>query len=234
MEQRTIGRRQLLRTSALLLASLGAAGTVGTVSSAKVGKEKKEEVNPPEDLMREHGVLRRILLIYRNFIQKLDAGADAPWARLADSAAIIRTFVEDYHEKLEEQYVFPAMRKAGKLVDLVDVLLRQHQAGRKLTDVAMEIVKKPAVEQADRKNLRMSLDQFIVMYEPHAAREDTVLFPQLHVLWRGKEFDKMGDVFEGLEDKLFGERGFEKMVDRVAAIEKELSLYDLNRFTPNV
>jgi hypothetical protein len=33
----------------------------------KVGQqdaEKKEEVTPPEDLMREHGVLDRVLLVY--------------------------------------------------------------------------------------------------------------------------------------------------------------------------
>ena len=33
------------------------------------------------------------------------------------------------HEKLEENFLFPRFRKANKLVDLVDVLLQQHQAG---------------------------------------------------------------------------------------------------------
>jgi len=28
-------------------------------------KEKEEEVSPAEDLMREHGILKRVLLIYR-------------------------------------------------------------------------------------------------------------------------------------------------------------------------
>ena len=31
----------------------------------------------------------------------------------------------------------------------------------------------------------------------------------------------------------FGEEGFEKMVDRVAAIEKRLGIYDLAQFTPH-
>ena len=70
------------------------------------------------------------------------------------------------------------------------------------------------------------------MYEPHAAREDTVLFPQLHIVWGSKEFEKMGDVFEREEDRLFGDDGFEKMVGRVAVIEKELGIYDLNKVTP--
>jgi len=229
MERNMIGRRQLVKASALLLASLGL-GSVGF--SAEAGKKEAEEVNPPEDLMREHGVLRRVLLIYRNVLQGLDSGTPVPWGRIGDSAVIIRSFIEDYHEKLEEQYVFPAMRKAGKLIDLVDVLLEQHRVGRKLTDLVVEIAKRQGSEDEDLKNLRAVLDQFTRMYEPHAAREDTVLFPQLHRVWRGSEFGKMGDLFEKEEDRLFGEGGFEKMVNRVAAIEKELAIYDLRQFTP--
>src|SRR5207302_4790012 len=40
----------------------------------------------------------------------------------------------DYHEKLEEDYLFPRFEKAHKLVDLTTVLRAQHQAGRRLTD----------------------------------------------------------------------------------------------------
>ena len=34
--------------------------------------------------------------------------------------------------------------------------------------------------------------------------------------------------------RLFGEDGFERMVDKVAGIEKKLGIYDLAQFTPNV
>jgi hypothetical protein len=33
---------------------------------------------------------------------------------------------------------------------------------------------------------------------------------------------------------LFGDDGFEKMVDRVAGIERALGIYDLAQFTPKV
>lgn len=195
-------------------------------------KEEVEVVSPGEDLMREHGILRRVLLIYRNFLGKLDGEAEVPWGKVADAAGIVRSFIEDYHEKLEERYVFPAMRKADKLTDLVGVLIEQHQAGRRLTDMVTKIAKRQGRQQEDRKRTSTALDQFIKMYEPHAAREDTVLFPQLHVVWGSKEFEKMGDVFEREEDRLFGDDGFEKMVGRVAVIEKELGIYDLNKVTP--
>ena len=42
----------------------------------------------------------------------------------------------------------------------------------------------------------------------------------------------MGEDFEKKEDELFGEDGFEKVVDKVAAIEKSFGIYNLAQFTP--
>jgi hypothetical protein len=70
------------------------------------------------------------------------------------------------------------------------------------------------------------------MYEPHEAREDTVLFPALHELVTPHEFGALGEDFEKKEHQLFGEDGFERMIDTVASIEKRLGIYDLGQFTP--
>ena len=43
---------------------------------------------------------------------------------------------------------------------------------------------------------------------------------------------KEDDITEDEEHKRFGEDGFEHIVDRVAAIEKTLNIYDLSQFTP--
>ena len=72
---------------------------------------------------------------------------------------------------------------------------------------------------------------FITMYRPHEAREDTVLFPALHQVLSTKQLKDLGEQFEKEEDRLFGDEGFEKTVDQVAAIEKQLGIYDLAQFT---
>ncbi len=197
--------------------------------------ETEIEVTPAEDLMREHGVLKRILLVYREAVRRLDERQDLPPEPLAEAAGIIRHFIEDYHEKLEEDHLFPRFRKAGRLVELVDVLTKQHQAGRRVTDVTMRLATTQAMRDADqRRQLTQSLQQFIRMYEPHEAREDTVLFPAIRSVVSANEFDSLGDEFEKKENQLFGENGFEKMVDKVAVIEKALGIYDLNLFTPRL
>jgi hemerythrin-like domain-containing protein len=201
-------------------------------------KDKKpgqpaEEVSPPEDLMREHGVLKRVMLVYEEFLRRMDSRQDLPPEALADSAGIIRHFIEDYHEKLEEDFLFPRFEKAHKLVDLVAVLKEQHQAGRRVTDVILQRANLSALKDSDdRHKVAEAIRQFNRMYAPHEAREDTVLFPAFHGIVSSNEFDSLGEDFEKKENELFGQDGFEKMVDKVASIEKSLGIYDLAQFTP--
>jgi len=77
---------------------------------------------------------------------------------------------------------------------------------------------------SERAQLADSMRQFIRMYNPHEAREDTVLFPAFHKIVTAHEFDSLGEDFEKKENELFGEDGFEKMVDKVAGIEKRRHL----------
>ncbi len=221
-------------------AFLGSGIFVGTsaiaglsLSSAAEPEGKEEEVAPPEDLMREHGVLKRVLLIYGEVLRRMDAKEDFPPEALGDAAGIIRRFIEDYHEKLEEDFLFPRFEKAHQLVDLVSVLRDQHQAGRRVTDVTMRLGNSAALKNdSERAQLAGSMRQFIRMYNPHEAREDTVLFPAFHKIVTPHEFDSLGEDFEKKENELFGADGFEKMVDKVAGIEKRLGIYDLSQFTP--
>ncbi|MFH1070763.1 MAG: hemerythrin domain-containing protein [Candidatus Glassbacteria bacterium] len=228
-------RRKFLRTiaSGTALALTGTAGAVqgGPESVSEVHGE--EEVSPAEDLMREHGVLKRVLLVYEETLRRLHAGEELPPEALAEAAGIIRSFIEDYHEKLEEDFLFPRFRKANKLVELVEVLLEQHRAGRRLTDTTLRLANFEALKNPDdKRELSDSLQKFIRMYSPHEAREDTVLFPAFRGIVSSNEYDSLGEEFEEKEHELFGEDGFDKMVERVAAIEKSLGIYDLKQFTP--
>lgn len=225
-------RKDFLRSGLLLGAGMAATGLAGVRTSwAQEGGE--EDVTPPEDLMREHGVLNRILLIYEDTLCRLDDCKPFKAAPVHAAAQIIRRFIEDYHEKSEEEYVFPRFRKTGKLVDLVNTLERQHNAGRRLTDRVLSLSDARTESESQRQEqLGDALAQFIRMYRPHEAREDTVLFPALRSVTTPREFKEMGEAFEKREQALFGPSGFEKIVDQVADIEKQLGIYELEQFTP--
>jgi hemerythrin-like domain-containing protein len=235
-------RREFVRGAALAggLVLGGLAGGTRAADPPATGKkadapgQAEEDVSPPEDLMREHGVLNRILLVYEEFLRRLAAKPhDLDPAIVTASAGLIRSFVEDYHEKLEENHLFPRFEKAGKLVELVAVLRQQHAAGRRLTDATLHLATPAAMKTpGDREKLAVTLRQFLRMYRPHEAREDTVLFPAIRQVFTAKEFDVLGDKFEDQEKALFGPDGFEGIVAKVAGLEKSLGIYDLAQFTP--
>ena len=202
-------------------------------AASKGESPTSEDISPAEDLMREHGVLNRILLIYEESCRRLDGNKDLEPATLAGAAKIIRTFIEGYHEKLEEDHLFPRFEKAGKLVVLVKTLREQHEAGRHLTDHIVQLATPEGFKNAEAsRKVSTSLKQFVRMYRPHEAREDTVLFPAIRSLMTPKQYDDLGEQFEDKEHQLFGDHGFEDIVEQVARIEKILGLYDLSQFTP--
>lgn len=225
----------LLAAGAAGASALLAACASATAAPSKAPEQKEaEEVSPVEDLMREHGVLRRVLLIYDEVTRRIENQEAFP-TEVPDSAAgIIRHFIEDYHEKLEEDFVFPRFEKANKLVDLVTVLRQQHQAGRRVTDTILGLAAPGAVQSAEgRQQLVAAIRAFGRMYRPHSAREDTVLFPELRPLVGAKEYDALGEAFEDQEHALFGPKGFEGVVAEVAQLEQALGIYDLAKFTPS-
>lgn len=230
-------RRSLLVTAASvsagwMVAGCAAASTGSTQGPEKQGGKEEEEVSPAEDLMREHGVLRRVMFVYEESLWRLAGGAQVPPPILAGGAQIIRRFIEDYHEQLEEQFLFPRFERAGKLLDLVGVLREQHAQGRQLTSEVLRLATPEGLRSPESvASLIRTLQRFLRMYGPHAAREDTVLFPALRQVVSPTEYDALGEEFERKEHELFGAGGFEGVVEEVAALEKALGIHELASFT---
>ena len=195
--------------------------------------KKGGEVTATEDLMREHGVLRRALLVYTAAATKLRANASSvPPDALQKTATLFRSFGEDYHEKkLEEAYIFPAVKKAGgEAANYPDILVTQHDRGREITEYIIAVTR-GAKLGGSAAELAKALDAFVLMYRNHAAREDTIIFPAWKQTMTQKQIDEMGDKFEDIEQEQFGEDGYESAVRQIAEIEGSLGLADISQFT---
>lgn len=199
-------------------------------ATPKKKEEGEEDVSTNEDLMREHGVLNRVLLIYDEGIRRIQANEKFDPSVLTKAAGLIKSFIEDYHEKLEEDHIFPRFEQSGnKLTELTVNLRAQHAVGRILTEKISSTSK-----SGDFQALHKALVAFNRMYRPHEAREDTVLFPALHSIVSKHEYDAMGEEFERIERKTFGGDGFDMAVDQVTALEKQFDIYDISKFTPEI
>jgi hemerythrin-like domain-containing protein len=212
-----------------MAASAGLALTGAPTRDAGAAPKRSDEaeVTPGEDLMQEHGVLERILLIYQEVARRIERDETVDVGVVTSAAAIIRRFVEDYHEHLEEQFVFPRMETARREVELVAILRAQHKRGREVTD---EVARIASTKRATSQLAQLLLG-FQSMYRPHAAREDTVLFPSFRAVVGAFAYRELGEQFEDEEHARFGEHGFEATVGEVARLETALGIGDLARFT---
>jgi hemerythrin-like domain-containing protein len=227
----TSERRQFLRIAAgaggLVLVGCAKTGATRAGHAESSGRANAEaEVTPGEDLMQEHGAIERILLIYDEAAHRIEVGQELDLRVLASAAGIVRRFVEGYHEKLEEQFVFPRLQAAHRETDLVATLLEQHERGRQLTE---DVIRRSG--GAASPELAQVLRAFVRMYRPHAAREDTVLFPAFRDIVGRSAYRELGEQFEDKEHELFGENGFQNNISEIARLETALGIGDLARFT---
>jgi len=227
-----IDRRRLLSTGAAVLAVAG--GSINARRLAALTGPEGAPAPPPDvDLMAEHGVLKRVLLIYQEAARQVGNGQAPPVTAIRSGAEIIHDFIESFHEALEEGYVFPRLRSAGLLVGTVDTLLLQHGRGRELTQLILQDATAARMSsRATRDRVTSAMGAFVRMYEPHEAREDTVVFPAYRNLVSPQELDELASTFADLQAQQFGKGAFATVVDRVAGIERSLGIYDLNQFTP--
>ncbi len=196
--------------------------------------EAAASVSAVEDLMREHGILRRVLLVYSESAVKLRQDPNSvPMDEMEKAAQLFRAFGEDYHEsKLEETYIFPALKRGSNPASVyADVLLAQHARGREITDYLLSITKGDKLPTSSVTPFIDALESFVRMYEHHSAIEDTVVFPAWKELVGSKELDELSAKFEEIEEEMFGEDGFEAASRRVNEIEQALGLANLGMFT---
>jgi len=237
-----LGRRTFLRTAAaatgaLLVGGCASAEGDGSARYYADGKDDRpdEGVSPAEDLMREHGVLNRALLVYEEGVRRLDVDESCDAHVIARGATLVRRFVENYHERLEEDHVFPRLERAGRHVELVRVLREQHDAGRRETDRILGLAARAISDDpTGRSDLAASLRAYVRMFRPHEAREDTVLFPALRETVGDREWRLLGERFEEEEHAKFGEHGFEDAVEQIAELERAFEIHDLAKFTIRV
>ena len=220
------GRRNLLMFA-------GTAGIGLAFAGAAAAKEEKK-VGAVEDLMREHGVIRRALLVLAESAPLLRASpANVDPGALNRAAKLFRSFGQDYHERmLEEAIVFPAVKKTGGLAALLaGTLIQQHNRGREIADYILAVTGKGAVGSNETEALARAFETLMVMYDNHTAREDTIVFPAWKDALGDEQLAEMGEKFEQIERRQFGKDGFTSAVAQVSAIEQTLNFADLGKFT---
>src|SRR4051812_13530044 len=109
MTEQTRRRTLIAAASSAIAFAACKTSSANNPPAATAEVEPTAPVLPPEDLMREHGVLERLLLIYEDGRERLESGDRHLIDAIAGAADVMRSFVEHYHQELEETWVFPQL-----------------------------------------------------------------------------------------------------------------------------
>lgn len=190
-------------------------------------------VTAPEDLMREHGILNRLMLVYEAALAPPASAREHIHEVLHGAASLVRSFIEDYHGMLEEKFVFPEFDRQRTLTSLVTSLREQHRVGRMLTGVVLRNATADGLaNDATRAEITRASRDFIRMFRAHEAWEDTELFPAYRGLVSPARLAELGEQFEEIEHRKFGKDGFADTVKTVARLEHHVGIQGLDAYTP--
>lgn len=190
-------------------------------------------VTAPEDLMREHGVLNRLMLVYEAALAPPASALESIHEVLHEAASLIRSFIEDYHGMLEEKFLFPEFDRQRTLTNLVNTLREQHRVGRMLTGVVLRHATADGLaNDATRAEVTRACRDFVRMFRAHEAWEDTELFPAFRDLVSPARLAELGEQFEEIEHRTFGKDGFADTVKKVVRLEHHVGIQGLDAYTP--
>lgn len=212
----------------------GAALILGQATwAAEAGKSmaQKDVLTPMEDLACQHAVARRVLMVYRMNASRESGATQMPMQSVTTAATMLRSMVEDFHVKFEEENVFPLFEKANKLTDLVSTLRDQHAAARRLTDSILQATRSTTAS-APTAALARNLMAYARMIEAHTAYEETLLYPQIRVIASDADYERLQKTMQDADRQKLGPEGVAGLLSKVADLERSAGIMGLAQFTP--
>ncbi len=238
IENRSIYSRRHVVTGAGATLLLGqatwAAQTGKSMAQPSQTMTPKDVLTPMEDLACQHAVARRVLMVYHQMASSRETNApQMPMQSVTAAANMLRSMVEDFHVKFEEDNVFPLFEKVNKLTDLVSTLRDQHAAARGLTDSILQATQGTA-RNAPTEALTRNLMAYARMIEAHTAYEETLLYPQIRTVASQADYEQLWKTLQDADRKKLGPEGVVGLLSKVADLERSAGIMGLAQFTPKI
>ena len=160
-----------------------------------------------EELKNEHEGILVMLKILDSVSIKMNTGDKIPVDHLESMVEFFKVFVDKCHHGKEEDFLFPAMERAGVTIEHgpIEVMLSEHSMGRSLMVRISEAVNRIKSED------HFALDEFglasaeyVALLTRHIDKENNVLFPMADMRISPQEDQNLVEAFEKLEHDRIG------------------------------
>lgn len=190
---------------------------------------------PTLDLLYEHSLLNRYLMNYDKCADLLDTNnininKEMVVKIVYSIALFIRKFIEDYHEKNEEKYIFPLVDKYGSSYHkkIVKILINEHHKGRKITTKILNLSSK--FDLTNISTISSLIRIFSNMYRLHENNEDLIIYRFISLKIPNDIKYKITEYQESSESKIFGNNAFNKFITTAIELEKFLNILTEQQF----
>lgn len=136
-------------------------------------------IKPTDELRNEHKAILAMLKIMEAILIKKEAGTPFPLAHLEQITDFLKTFADRCHHGKEEDYLFPALEKAGipREGGPIGVMLQEHAMGRDYTRGMVDGIaklrnKEPQADYVITRNM----EDYIQLLTQHIQKENNILF----------------------------------------------------------
>jgi hemerythrin-like domain-containing protein len=164
-------------------------------------------VKATEELMNEHTAIRLMLDIMDNALDRIEGGEEPRLGDLDEIMSFLTTFADGCHHAKEEEYLFPAMERAGlhRTSGPLGVMLAEHDRGRALVKGMAEGLREfRAGVRPMPPSFGANLRAYKNLLDQHIEKENMVLFPIAERLIPESEHEAIALAFDRLEVERIG------------------------------
>ena len=235
-------RFSILYGAGALILSLGSQvmashrdSSINSLQMQQILPDEARVASATERLMNEHGLKRRILLMYDELLPRLNelSRESEHMTVIKDCVNVDKNLFDEHHEVLEEQYIYPLFENHAQLAPLVEQLREQNKVSKRINRDIMTLVDAQDVTPERRaEEMKTLLSQYSKMYRAHMAWEDSRLLPALSSMLNDEELHALANTFRQHHDAHLGESGLNGVDERISSLENRLGIKDLAYYTP--
>lgn len=176
-----------------------------------------------EELMQEHEGILLMLKILAAAAKRIEGGGVVPQSDLEGIAEFLSIFVDKCHHGKEEDFLFPALERAGvpREGGPIGVMLAEHAEGRKIVAaLKAAFAAYEAGRSAAAQEISATADEYVRLLRQHIDKENGILFPMAEGRISEAEDMRLVESFEELERERIGQgkhEQFHAMLDKLQA-----------------
>jgi len=159
------------------------------------------------ELKKEHEGIELMLRILQALARGYGRGETISVEHSDAILEFLSIFVDKCHHGKEEEYLFPALAKAGMMRDggPIGVLLGEHEQARRLVAMLIDSMKRYASgDKTAAVNVHHTIDDYVVLLAQHIDKENNILFPMAEGKLDDHQDMVLFEAFEQLERERIG------------------------------